>query len=135
MYLKSESLYVSGLVHMASFHMGPSYMEADCMSKGNYIDTFSKRYKVKKENIVLDKVEITIEKLFEEIFQIEKRALDNFIYWLEKECGRCIQIYISNNEELISSLSKGYGPFFFLESIYFIEFEKMVVCFMIGNDE
>ena len=138
MYLKDESLYVSGLVNMASFNTGPSYVDAICMTKDNYKDAFSKFYKIKKETILLEKSFQSLESLLKVLFNLEKKPIDTLMHWLTRECGECINIYTSENEELLLSLSgesKGLGPFFFLEEIYFIEFEKMIVCFMIGNDE
>ena len=138
MYLKNESIYISGLVNMASFNTGPSYVDAICMTKDNYKEVFSKIYRIKKETITLEKTNQSLESLLKVLFNLEKKPLDTLIHWMTRECGKCIDIYTSENKELLSSLSgasKGIGPFFFLEEIYFIEFEKMIVCLMIGNDE
>ena len=49
--------------------------------------------------------------------------------------GEPRRILSVDNRKLLDALSEGYGPFYYVEDIYFIEFEKMVICFMIGNDE
>ena len=138
MYLKNESLYVSGLVNMASFNIGASYMQADCFKLNNYLDAFSKKYKISKDIINLKEEKISIEELFKEILNLDKNQTNNFIYWLETETGKCNKIYTIENSEFYDKLSgeyNGISGFYFVEEAYFIEFDKMFICFMIGNNE
>ena len=37
--------------------------------------------------------------------------------------------------DLLSGSDGGIGGFYIVEDVYFIEFDKMIVCFIIGNDE
>lgn len=52
-----------------------------------------------------------------------------------ESAGEPRRIFSVDNRKLLDVLSEGYGPFYYVEDIYFIEFEKMVICFMVGNDE
>ena len=138
MYLKSASSYVSGLTKMASYNMIPSYMDADCMELDNYLESFAKVYKIPIESIKLEEIDANFEELFTELFNADKKALDSFFHWIRMEAGNCKKIYTAENEEFFKGMSGEYGgngPFFFLETVYFIEFDKMAICFMIGNDE
>ena len=138
MSIKNDSIYISGLVNMASYNLSPSYMETDCMELKNYIETFARYYEIPPELIKLKKINIEIDKFFENLLKIDKKSTDNLIYWITKTAGDCHKIYRVENKEFFDYLSdnnKNLTPFFFLEEIYFIEFENMAICFMIGNDE
>lgn len=134
MYRLNDSLYISGLVNMASFNMGPSYVDSACMDLDDYVASFSNEYNINSKLIELEEVNITLDKLIKDIMFLDRKAVDTLVHWLSMLCGKCTKIYTANNSELFDKLSKN-GPFFFLEDLYFIEFEKMAVCFLIGNDE
>ena len=138
MYLKNESLYVSGLVNMASFNIGCSYMKADCYELNDYIDSFSKDYKVSKTIIKLKEENINIDNFFKEVLNLDKKQTETLTYWLQNKTGKCNKIYTTENNKLhdkLSGYSKGISGFYFVEDVYFIEFEKMAVVFIIGNNE
>ena len=134
---KEDTQYVSGLIRMASYNLGPSYMDTVCMDVDNYINEFAKDYEISSEKIQLEEMNTTLEELFSSVLNIDEKAVKNLVYWITKKCGSCKKIYTSENEELFNSLDgeKGLSPFFFLEEIYFAEFEDTVICFMIGNNE
>ena len=133
MNIKNSSLYVSGLLDMASFNLGPSYTQAFCMDLNNYIESFAKMYNVSSNLIQLQKINCDLSKFFGDILCLDEKAVKTLVYWITTECGNCLRIHSSNNNELINSLCG--KTFYFLEDIYFIEFEKETVCLMIGNNE
>lgn len=138
MYINNASLYVEGLANMASFNIGCSFMKADCYELNNYIEAFSKDYKISKDIIKLNEEKTKIEDFFKEVLNLDKKQTETFTYWLQKEAGPCKKIFIAENNKLYDKLSgynKGISGFYFVEDVYFIEFEKMVIVFIIGNNE
>ena len=133
MYRKDDSLYISGLMDMASFNLGPSYTQAFCMDLNNYIESFSKMYNISSSLIQLEKVNCDLSNFFGDVLNLDEKATKNLVYWISNECGNCVRIYTSNNKQLIDSLCG--KTFYFLEEVYFIEFEKEAMCLMIGNNE
>lgn len=138
MYLKDKSVYMSGLTKMASFNMGPSYIDADCMEINNFKEAFAEMYEFPANWIEIKEEKRTLNELFTDLLQADKKVVDTLLHWIYMEAGRCIQVYKADNKELFEALSReqgGLGPFYFLEEIYFVQFERMVICFMVGNDE
>ncbi len=138
MYLKDDSLYVSGLINMAGFNILPSFADAFCVSRDNFVESCTSVYGFSAQNVELVDVNVQLEELFREIFNLDKKASETLVYWMTKTTGKHIKTYTSESESLYNGLSGdagGCSGFFFLENIYFIEFEKMVACVMIGNNE
>lgn len=138
MYLKDNSIYISGICKMASFNIGPSYMDAYCFNKKDYMKELSKMFNFSEEKVELKEVNIKFYDLMKELLFLPEKALDTFVYLIEKEVGNSLKIYTSESPELHKALSSedgNIGVFYFLEDVYFVEFEKEVICFMIGNFE
>ncbi len=134
--MRYETNYIDGIVLMASWNMKPSYMSAVCLKKENYLEEFGKPYKLNK--IILEEETQSFPTLMKELLNISKEELETFLYLIEKEAGKVEKVYTANNKEVWKALSGEYGGtsgFYFLEDIYFVEFEKMVICFMMGNNE
>ncbi len=139
MYLRDESLYISGLFHMASScskKIGLSYATATCFKKKNFINGFKEFYEIKEE-IKLKKIYISLDKFLTRIYGKNKGIIDGLTHWIKIRCGNPLNIYSVNNNiiDLLSRENKGLSPFYFCEDIYFIECEKIVICMLIGNDE
>ena len=139
MYLKDETLYISGLFKMASScskKIGFSYATCTCFKKKNYLDSFKEFYNIKDE-VKLKKLNISFDKLLIRIFGKNKRIIDGLMHWIKFYSGKALNIYTINSE-IIDSLgagNKGLSPFYFCDDCYFIECEKIVICLIIGNDE
>lgn len=137
MYLKRESSYVSGLVNMASScskQIGLSYVDADCFELKDYKKEFTKAYKIKEKELVLEELNQSFEDLLINIFGNDKSLIEGLCHWIQMTAGKVNKILIPNeNSNITERLSN--TPFFFLEDLFFIECEKMVICFLIGNDE
>jgi hypothetical protein len=139
MLLNEESLYISGLTNMASSvskRMGPSYVQADCFDDKNYIKDFCECYEVDESNVELVQQNTSFEDLMTDLFGDDvDKLIEGLTHWIHMRAGEPRRILSVENRKLLDVLSEGYGPFYYVEDIYFIEFEKMVICFMIGNDE
>lgn len=64
---------------------------------------------------------------------------DKLLYLLSFELGSCEYVMRFNDEDEVRENASGYmggwGPFYYMEAMFFIMFEKAAVLFMIGNDE
>ena len=142
MYLKDQSLYISGLMNMASScskTIGCSYIQADCFEKSNYRKKFATMYEIPEDIFHLEEYNDSLENLLIELLGNDKRLIDGLIHWLHMEAGDVGKIYTVPEDtkvlELIGAESGGYGPFYFCDNLFFIETDRMVVCLLIGNDE
>ena len=123
---------------MASFNIGCSYMKSYCYELNNYIDEFAKDYRVPKDIIKLEEEKENIEPFFKEVLNLDKKQAETFTFWLQKQAGKCNKIYTPKDNKLCDKLggeNNGISGFYFVEYVCFIEFEKLAVVFIIGNDE
>ena len=141
MYLKYSTAYLSGVVEMASSYskyMGPSYMTAICFDLKNPLEDFKRFYNI-KEDIKVNKVETSYHELLITLLGNDKKLIDTVEHWTRVRIGEVQEIYtIEENSNLLNLLSGsdgGLSPFYIVDDIYFVKFNKMFVVFMIGNDE
>lgn len=137
MYLKTESSYISGLTNMASScskQIGLSYVDADCFELKDYKEEFAKIHKIDENELILEDLNQTFEEFLTNLFGNDKNLIEGLTHWINLIAGKANKVLTINQDsnitEKISNL-----PFFFLDDLYFIECEKMVICFLIGNDE
>ena len=69
-----------------------------------------------------------------ELFRLDKEEVGKTIQKIEKEFGKIGTIYETDTQKLGRYDGKVW-PFFFLEALYFIETEKVMICIMVGNCE
>ncbi len=89
---KEKSLYISGIFDMVSYNLNPSYIDIECMNK-DYIETISKIYNIKKEDIKLNNLNIDLNAFIKQLFNINNQELEHFLYLIKKEIGDCINIF------------------------------------------
>lgn len=139
MYIRDESLYVSGLLNMASSvseTIGFSYVEADCFDDKNYIKDFSENYEIPEEYVELINFGGSFQDLLIALFGDEENIIEGLQHWISLRAGAPRRVFtVKEDNKLLEELSEGLGPFYYMENLFFVEFEKMVICFMIGNDE
>ena len=137
MFLKKESAYITGLTNLASYYskeIGPSYVEADCFDKENFIDDFSKLYTIPKEDVQIEKTNLSLEEFLKMWFgESNKELIEGLLHWIRIHYGEDKKIYETCENSKV--LNYDIGMFFNLEDIYFVEFEKLVIGIYIGNDE
>ena len=138
MYLKESSLYVSGLTKMASScssWIGLSYMDAVCFEKKTFKEDFCSLYGV--SNFELEASSLTLSQLFTSVFGDNSKLVEGLCHWLKLEAGGFITVYNCDDKlcSLLSDSKAGRTLFYMVEDVCFVEFEKMMICFIIGNDE
>ncbi len=134
MYLKEDSLYLNGIFDMVSHNMSVSYTDVLCFTKDNFLNTFLDLYKIKDKKIELVEENNNLKELLTSLFEIKDKELNRILYLLEKECGKYNKTYSFKDKKIYDYLDRK-TMFYFLEDIYFIEFDKKVICLMIGNNE
>ena len=130
MSIRDDNLYISGIVSMASFNMGPSYMMVDCYHD---VDSLLKDYKI-NDNVVFDDVCIPFKELMHNLLRLDDKALDTFLFLISMKAGSVKNIRTICDSKVLDLIEK-YTTFYILEEVYFVEFEKMNICFLIGNNE
>ncbi len=67
----------------------------------------------------------------------ETNIKDSLLYWIEFDSGKAIKVYeyTNNLDELLSRSEGGVSNFYFVEDIYFIEFDNVIMSFILGNNE
>ena len=92
-----------------------------------------------KEEINIEKIKTTYHDLLITLLGNDKDLIDTVEHWTRVRIGEVEEIYtVEENSNLLNLLSGsdgGFSPFYMLEDIYFIKFNKMFVIYMIGNDE
>ena len=136
MLVKGKTLYLSGLIRMASHNLGHSYMDAWCFEKEEYVNGFRSYFKLKNE-VMLEEISQDIHSFFKEVLFLDDQEVKNLVYWISRSLGEHERIMTVSDSKTIDNLSgtKGLAPFFFVEEVYFIEYSDKVLCLMTGNDE
>ena len=137
MYLKTESSYVSGLVNMASScskQIGLYYVDADCFELKDYKKEFSKIYKINENELILEDLNLSFGEFLTNLFGENKDLIEGLIHWINFNIGKPNKLLTLKDNNILDKLSKN-SPFYFLEDVFFIECEKIVICLLIGNDE
>lgn len=142
MYLVEETEYISGLVNMASSvssWMGVSFMDAICFKKDSFLDDFATFHKIKKEEIKIHEINISLEEFIKNNFGEDKKIIEGLSYWITRKGGEFKKVFEQDSNsklnELLEKSDYGKTPFFFVENVVFIEFEKMIIAFITGNNE
>ena len=137
----NKSLYITGLTNMAtslSKNIGPSYVVVDCFDKDNYKKEFAKYYEIKEGDIKLVESNLTMREILLEWFgEEESNITDSLLYWIKRDSGKSLKVYeyTNNLDELLSRSDGGVSEFYIVEDIYFIEFNEVMMCFILGNNE
>lgn len=142
MYLIEETEYISGLVNMASSvseWMGVSFMDAICFKKESYLDDFAYLHNIKKEEIKIYEINISLEDFIKNNFGEDKKLVEGLSYWIKRKAGDFKRIYVQDDDsklnELLEKSDYAKTPMFFIEDVVFIEFENMIISFITGNNE
>ena len=132
--------YITGLTHMAgvmSNNLSYSYIEATVFKLKDYKKNFSKFYEVDEDKIKLEKIERSSRDVFYDWFK-NSEIVNNLAYLVERSLGKEKNVYMVCDNSLIDMLSgydNGLSGFYILEEMIFVEYEKGMVCYMIGNNE
>ena len=135
MYLKEESIYISGMFDTASYNLLPSFTEVFCFKKDDLSKIISREFEISGTDIKYKIYDKKIEEFLKIVFVLNDKEITNMVYYLERECGKCINIYEAEKSTVNKLDGNKYVPFYILENVYFFEFENIIICLMIGNNE
>ena len=136
--MKNIDSYINGLLDMASSSssvIGRSYVQAKVFSKKKYIKEFCEGIKFRE--IELEKSKCSLVEIFEDWFGDEHLLATNLNYYITSRVSDVVNIYkLKNSSKVLDELScRKYGYVYFYEDLYFVEFDKCVICFILGNNE
>ena len=133
--------YLSGLIDLTtslSKKINPSFINVTCFKKNKFKENFSKYYKIPINKIKLNKSNKNIDKLLKSWLGNNK-VVTNLIDIINKELDIPINTYIPTKDSKLDSLLSGYNRglsgMYFVEEIYFIEYNNYMICYILGNNE
>ena len=138
--------YLQGLADaasIASVNMGYSGINTFCFEKDSYAEDLAA---IRRECGCKDKVielytsDLSPKEEMAQLLDNEKQAISRDIMWaLSRAVGDALRVLRfedeSDEKEIASGYETGWGGFYFVEDLFFIEFEDYMVLFVIGNDE
>ena len=96
-------------------------------------------YNIKKEDLKIQESPLSLEQFMKNSFGDQKELIESLCYWITLKAGKFMKIYEQNEDSKLNDLlsNSGYGktPFYFVEDVTLIEFEKMTIAFITGNNE
>lgn len=136
------SEYLDGLTRMASAcseWIGPSYIVTDCYDRTGFASEFSERFGL-ADPVQIIPAQETLQQIFTQWLGESNQIAENLLYLIRCRLGEPVRVYrASEEEELIDALSAcshdGIGMFYIMEDICFAEFQEVMACFMLGNNE
>ena len=138
---------------LESIEKGKLYKNQQLGNRANYYYTFSldnKEYKtlsdvldvlykeMNEKDVKLKESKYTMKDILLSWFgKDETNITDSLLYWIEFDSGKAIKVYeyTNNLDELLSRSEGGVSNFYFVEDIYFIEFDTVIMSFILGNNE
>ena len=146
--MKNDNLegYINGLAEMASVlsdKIGFSMMNVMRFDRADFEEEFldATGLEVFPDLYQTDE---TLEDLFKEIFGTYEDARGmklaaGLLHLLKFRLGDPAEVLrfvdMPSEREAASSYSGGWGPFYFMEDMFFVQFDEDVLLFMVGNDE
>ncbi len=133
--------YLKGLIDIVQFQskkLSYSYIKPLCFKKNSFEKEFSKLYKIPKDKIKLKQRKTSLNRILNNWLGKNKNT-NTLVKIIKKKLGDEINIYIpikeSNLGYLLAGEGKGYSGMFFIEDLYFIEYNKYIICLLLGNNE
>ena len=130
--------YLTGITNLASSlskKIGRSYINVNCYEKDKFLDEFSKRYRLKKERIVLEESNDSLNDFLKSCF--EDWMLESLNYYFNKDLGNEVKTYYGSKDliSLMEGCNRGLCGFYFLDDLFFVEYDKYMICLLLGNNE
>lgn len=135
--------YLNGVCRMASAcseWIGCSEISADCYEASRFAAAFAEDYGLAPEKVRLTPVPETLrQSLVQWLGGKQPKLTDSLCWLINTRLGDPRQVYRLENEgEIVASLGwgeDGKGPYYFMDDLFFVEFEEATVCFFLGNNE
>ena len=138
-----HSAYLNGACRMASAcseWIGCSEISADCYAAASFPAAFAADYGIPPEEIRLVPVRETLRQSLAQWLGGKQPALTDSLCWLIcARLGDPGRVYrLENEEKLVARLGWGEGGngiYYFMDDLFFAEFDAFTVCFFLGNNE
>ena len=135
---EEKEYYLKGLMNISSSiskNIGLSYIDVEVYNKKNFNEEFCKYHKINE--LKLKKLNILLPEALKEWFFEEDKLIESILYWINYNIGKAKEIYNTENKtiEKLCTSNKGISKFYTVEDIYFIEYDKEIIVFILGNNE
>ena len=136
--------YLDGMLETASSAsnwIGISDACAYILYQENFLMEFSSLFHLKYSELEIEETDTSLKEELTQWFNGDgssKRLMGGIEFHLMRRAGVCRKIYRFKDEKTVfDQLSgrKGYGPFFFIEDLFFASFDGFTLAFFMGNDE
>lgn len=132
--------YLNGMFILAcsiSKRIGLSYARVVVLNKNNWLQEFCQNYQLDNKKIVFSRRKRKFANILNAYFGNKDTLTKALIGKIRDLLGNEKNVYYSENGYLIDALggSKGLSGFYFVEDVFFIEYEEVMVILMIGNNE
>ena len=112
-----------------------SYLRIFAFDRDDFEESFKEFFELD-----IDEIKLTeSEESFEEIFGtfLEKRNARRIVKGIRDICGMEKNVYYDDCDlyELLEGASGGLSGFYFIEEIFFAEYDDSMVCYILGNNE
>ena len=138
------SEYLTGLLHMAAAccpGIGFSWLEAYCYDRADFPAAFVRDFHLRgRKGFSLIPAQQSMQEIFTEwLGAADARMAERLAFRVVRRLGQPLGVYIAGEQEkltdALSGSEGGVGPFFFMEDVCFVKFEKTMAVFMMGNNE
>ena len=132
--------YIDGLFNLASSvskNIGPSFIRASLYDKDKFYKEFKKNYRLKDNVMNIVETKRSFKQVLHEWLD-DEHLEESILYWINLKFGKNIKVLASDNDQIIDQLSGyagGVSGFYFVEDIYFIEYDKYMLVLIMGNNE
>lgn len=144
--------YLNGLLEGAATvygKLGYHMVNAVCFGRNSFQEEFAQMVGAEPEDFMIEESWERPEDMFRAIFYADEEdpeqrneaadLADKLLYLLSFELGNPEYVMRFQEEAEVRENASGYmggwGPFYYMEGLFFIVFENATVLFMLGNDE
>ena len=132
--------YLKGIMNIASSiskNIGLSYIDVEVYNKERFKEEFCEYHRINIKELELNQRQNELKEALKEWFLDDKKIIESIIYWINNKLGKEKQIYKTTNKiiDLLCSNNKGNTIFYTVEDVMFIEYEKEIIVFILGNNE
>ncbi len=131
------SSYLEGMMNLASSlsdAIGPSYIKVECYEKDKFREEFCKDYEISPTTLNLIDTPNSLQTTLLDWFGNNNKIVESISYWFDLYYKGLKKIYLAE-EKLISILNNKKQDFYFLEDMFFIEYNDYMIIFLLGNNE
>ena len=135
MNIKELNNYLKDLLDNVSYKTSPSYIQAVILDKDNYKEEFLSSIKISSKKVKIISTKDSLSDIFNNWLENDYSLTETVISSIINKLGEPIKIMSVDKKTLDNLSCRKYGYCYFYEDMYFVEFKKITICFILGNNE